>query len=44
MEFTCDKCGHEFDTYILIETGGEYSNQPHKEPASPCCEDTFTQN
>jgi hypothetical protein len=44
MEFTCDNCGHEFDVPVFIETGGEYNNSPHKEPASPCCSDSFTEN
>ena len=44
MEFTCDNCGHDFESPTYVETGGEYSNQPHKELASPCCESSFTEN
>lgn len=44
MTFTCNQCDHEFETPIYVETGGEYGGTPHKEPASPCCEDSFTEN
>lgn len=44
MEFTCDNCGHDFESPIYVESGGEYGGTPHKEPASPCCESSFTEN
>jgi len=44
MTFTCNNCGHEFETPTYVETGGEYGGTSHKEPASPCCEDSFTEN
>lgn len=41
MSYTCDKCGNEFETPIMVESGGVYGDIPHKEPASPCCNDSF---
>lgn len=43
MSYTCDKCGKYFETPIMVESGGVYSDMPHKEPASPCCKDSFTE-
>jgi hypothetical protein len=44
MTFTCDHCGHEFEVPIFVESGGEYGGTAHTEPASPCCEDTFSED
>lgn len=43
MSYTCDRCGYEFETPIMIESGGEYGGIAHKEPASPCCEGDFSE-
>lgn len=41
MIYTCDRCGKEFETPIMVDSGGEYGGTPHKEPASPCCEGDY---
>lgn len=41
MSYTCERCGKEFDTPIMIKSGGEYGGIAHQEPASPCCQDSF---
>lgn len=43
MSYTCDRCGNEFETPIMVESGGEYGGIAHKELASACCEDGFNE-
>lgn len=39
--YTCESCGKKFELPVLVDTGGEYGGTAHKEPASPCCNDSF---